>query len=39
MSAVGKELSERVPARAAVDTWADTIAAMLTSYLTRLAPR
>jgi AcrR family transcriptional regulator len=36
LSAVGKELSERSPARAAVDTWADAVAAMLMLHLAQL---
>ncbi|HEX4416716.1 MAG TPA: TetR family transcriptional regulator [Kofleriaceae bacterium] len=39
MTALGKQLSERNPTRAEVDTWADTVADMLSAYLAQLAPR
>ena len=39
MSAMGKQISERGPAPAEVDRWADAMAEMLTAYLARLAPR
>jgi AcrR family transcriptional regulator len=39
VTALGKEVSERGPARAEVDRWADAVADMLTLYLAQLAPR
>ena len=39
VTALGKEVSERSPARAQVDRWADAVADMLALYLAKLAPR
>jgi AcrR family transcriptional regulator len=39
MTALGKQLSERDPTRPEVDTWANTVADMLSTYLAQLAPR
>ena len=38
MTALGKQVSERRPARAKVDRWADAVADMLSTYLAQLAP-
>ncbi len=39
VTALGKEVSERAPARAQVDVWADAVSEMLNAYLLQLAPR
>ncbi len=39
MTALGKQISESNPTRAAVDRWADTTSDMLMTYLAQLTPR
>ena len=39
VTAVGKQVSERRPSKAAIDRWADAIADMLTTHLAQLAPQ
>ncbi len=39
MTALGKQISERNPTRAEVETWAEAVADMLGTYLAQLTPR